>query len=824
MTSWPVLFRLWFVSILVFGLVISSIKVQATHALGAELTYEHVGNNEYKLRLSFYYDCNSSFTNIGHSIRINSSCYNDEIELDLLPPVEADPPFNQYLDDYEILLYCEASNCNGGTERGMREYVYEGTVTLPPCSDYTLVYAENARSGAIATVNNPDQDSIYVEAFLNNFDAPGNSSPKFDLPARPIICSGVLNTIYHTATDNDGDLLVYSLYAPMTSATTSVDYQSGYSATTPVMNNWFSFTNGVIEVEPTEQIITLLGIRVDEYRDGVHIGTVMRDIQVTVEEDCAVSPSGLFESDTLVGYDADSLIICTNDTVNIDIYLDSVVPGPNYFLTVGNLTEFPGAVFTTEPDPDNSGSVIGHFTWVPDLNNVGSETIVFQAYNDNCPIVDYSSFSYSFFYHDFILDPSTEQLGVACNDSVELSVQLENPIGVVHYEWPDGDSTATDWVGPGSYTVTVVDSLGCLGRDSYEVYVNNYPVANFTVDDLCLNESVQVEDLSINFAETGEVPLNLTSWSWDFGDGSDTVIGQTPTHMYSVSGIYEVTLVLENENNCLDTANVTLTVNPLTEFNLNAELACLGNPTQFENSSIPLTGSVVSWQWDFGDLGAISSDAEPQHIFSDVGMFETTLVATTDQGCVNDTIIEAIVVDEARAEFSVVTKPNCNKENLTLYFQNESVNATDYLWDFGEVTDTAVNPIYETPDEYGPFVTLVAYAYPDEGECSDTTTLDTTGLYLIVDFEDDTVFNVITPNGDGLNECLQPFWHENYSECYRLRIWDRWGMFIYDSDKVADGHCWPGTDRKGQPVSDGTFFFVAEVNNYSRSGSVMVKR
>ncbi|MFT6210946.1 MAG: hypothetical protein ACJATE_001575 [Bacteroidia bacterium] len=47
-------------------------------------------------------------------------------------------------------------------------------------------------------------------------------------------------------------------------------------------------------------------------------------------------------------------------------------------------------------------------------------------------------------------------------------------------------------------------------------------------------------------------------------------------------------------------------------------------------------------------------------------------------------------------------------------------------------------------------------------------------------------------------------------------------MFIYHSDDVNDGYCWPVTDRNGQSVSGGTFFFVAEVNSYSRSGSVYV--
>lgn len=815
---------LFFLSLTSFFLVSNDAK--ATHALGAELTYECLGNDEYLVRLTFYRDCNGniSINLIDTDVKINSSCFNTVLNLSLQPPTVYGPPFDQYLQDYEIPIYCEASNCGSGNLPGIQEIVYEGTVTLPPCDDYTFSYVEYARSEAIQTVINPEQDSIRVEAFLNNLFAPCNSSPQFDVPARGIICLNQPNTMIHTATDFDGDLLVYSLYAPLNGPNSSVVYSTGYTFNNPINNSNFDFAEGILDITPTEVSVSVLGVLVEEYRNGVLIGSVMRDFQVTVVTSCPQNPDGLFQLDTIIGYDADSIVVCTSDTISFDVILGNTLQGQNYFLEAGNLADFPGATFIVLPDPLVPGSVFGQFTWVPNLSNVNNQSLVFQAYDDNCPVVGFSNFTFTFYFENIVLDATVDQIGVACNDSTLLSVILDGPNGPVVYEWQDGSSDSSNWATVGSYTVVVTDSLGCTGTDAFEVYVNNEPVAQFSAPDVCFGETMVVNDQSYNYAEQGFVPLNLTNWDWDFGDGIGTSTDTLASYVYTQPGPYEISLLLTNENNCVDSFQFEVLVHPMAELDVVAYVTCIGLETQFSNNTQILSGSVTSWNWDLGHAGATSNEAEPQYNYPEVGAYDVTLSVQTDQGCESDTLIQAIVVEEAIANFTYVAEPNCGEENLFIYFTNESENATAYMWDYGTTSDTATNPIYSTPNSFGPFVTMVAYAEAGEGACSDTTTMDITDLFLIIDFDTINAGNVITPNADGFNDCLAPFWDESYEECYRLRIWDRWGMFIYDSDDITEGYCWPGADRKGQPVSDGTYFFVAEVNNYSRGGSVVVIR
>lgn len=803
--------------------VLSFEESEASHALGAELTYECLGNDLYRIRLAFYYDCNGT---VGPpespDIEIASSCFNTTIELELLPPPIIQPPFDQYLTPYEVPVYCEASSCGSGSLPGIKEFIYVDTLELPACDDYFLSFSLSNRSGAIQTIY-PSDIEIYVEAFLNSVEAPCNSSPQFDLPARGFICVDQDNLMVHTATDFDGDQIVYSLYAPLITATTAVSYIPPYTYLDPIGNNYLNMVDGLIDIWPTEQTVSLLGIKVEEYRNGVLIGSVMRDMQVSVLANCPQNPVGLFEHDGFSGADLDSIFICTADTFFLDVYLDSTLVGNNYTLQANNLSDFPGAVFYVESDSANPGSVIGHFSWSPDFQNVITQTLVFSAYDDNCPIVSYRNFTFTFHFRNLFLDATTEHVGVACNDSTLLEVILDEAVPPIVYLWQDATTEDAIWAEPGIYYVNVTDSLGCNSTDTFVVYLNNYPVADFTVSDVCLNQTMVINDLSTNYADVGITPLMLTDWNWDFGDDMGISVETEPTYTYSAPGNYDITLVIENENGCSDIFQYGVVVYPIPELDVTSNTACFGTVTQFVNNSQILAGQIVSWNWDFSDLGATSSEIAPEQTFSEIGSFQVELSATSDLGCETDTVIEVVVVEEALAAFSYVIEPDCEIENLRVYCTNQSERATAFLWDFGTYTDTITDPVYDTPDGSGPFITLIAYAEQGVAACSDTVMIDVTDMWLAIDFDSIPAGNVITPNEDGFNDCLAPFYHKAYQECYRLRIWDRWGRHVYDSDNEGpDGYCWYGTKQNGNRVSNGTFYFVAEVNAYVRAGYVIV--
>jgi gliding motility-associated-like protein len=86
------------------------------------------------------------------------------------------------------------------------------------------------------------------------------------------------------------------------------------------------------------------------------------------------------------------------------------------------------------------------------------------------------------------------------------------------------------------------------------------------------------------------------------------------------------------------------------------------------------------------------------------------------------------------------------------------------------------------------------------------------------------VHNVVTPNGDGLNDHWVIDCIENYPE-NKVEIFNRWGsrINIFTNYNNID-RFWKGTDENGQPIPDGTYYYVIKIPNAQTfSGWVLVR-
>jgi PKD repeat protein len=102
----------------------------------------------------------------------------------------------------------------------------------------------------------------------------------------------------------------------------------------------------------------------------------------------------------------------------------------------------------------------------------------------------------------------------------------------------------------GSYTVTLVvsSSGGCSSVVSKTVSVGSSPVAQFTSDTACAGSATHFTDQSVANA------ASIVSWNWNFGDPSsgtgNTSTLENPSHVFTSSGLYMVTLTVINSNLC----------------------------------------------------------------------------------------------------------------------------------------------------------------------------------------------------------------------------------------------------------------------------------
>ena len=94
---------------------------------------------------------------------------------------------------------------------------------------------------------------------------------------------------------------------------------------------------------------------------------------------------------------------------------------------------------------------------------------------------------------------------------------------------------------------------------------------------------------------------------------------------------------------------------PVVDFNVPTGICMPGGNASFDNTTTVADNSVLGYQWDFGD-GNTSTATDPAHVYSAVGSYNVTLVATSAFGCVDQRVkIVDGFFDKPIATFSVNT-------------------------------------------------------------------------------------------------------------------------------------------------------------------------
>ncbi len=211
----------------------------------------------------------------------------------------------------------------------LKKVVYSGVHTYSGPATFTMFVSYKVRSINVLNVPLSLITDIYAEAELvvSPFLS-GIKSPVFFDKPKINICRGVQNTIEHTAYDSDGDKLVYSLIPcrgefgnpimgyvyPSATSQFSIDPQTGFLTwNSPLQKGFFNYA-----------------VKVSKYRNGVFLGSVMRDILVNVLDCQPESPTLNAFSDTclIAGNTLNKTITATFsgiDTISLTAYGEPLV-------------------------------------------------------------------------------------------------------------------------------------------------------------------------------------------------------------------------------------------------------------------------------------------------------------------------------------------------------------------------------------------------------------------------------------------------------------------------------------------------------------------
>lgn len=202
--------------------------------------------------------------------------------------------------------------------------------------------------------------------------------------------------------------------------------------------------------------------------------------------------------------------------------------------------------------------------------------------------------------------------------------------GALNYQWDNGVVNGTAFApgSSGTYTVVGTDGNGCVNADQVDVIVEPAPAVNFAGDELfgCAPHTVTY---------TNSSPIG-TNCTWNFGDGTSMQGCGSVTHTYENSGLYDVTLTVENAAGCIGTTTFTnyieVTGPPIASFTADPMVTDINNTEiNFTNSS----SGGIDFTWDFGDNSGSVNTIDATHTYAndEPGEYVVTLIASNGPDC-----------------------------------------------------------------------------------------------------------------------------------------------------------------------------------------------
>jgi thermitase len=209
------------------------------------------------------------------------------------------------------------------------------------------------------------------------------------------------------------------------------------------------------------------------------------------------------------------------------------------------------------------------------------------------------------------------------------------------------------------------------------------------------------EPLVVSFSDASTSYDGITSWLWDFGDGS-TSREQKPTHTYIQEGVYAVSLTVTEADGDSDTENRTgyITVSdsaPRADFTAAPVSGDEPLVVSFSDVSTSCDG-IASWLWEFGD-GSTSTEQSPTHTYIEEGVYIVSLTVTEIDGDSDtESKTDYITVSDSRPRADFIATPLSGSEPLVVSFSDASTSydgITSWLWDFGDgSTSSEQNPTH----------------------------------------------------------------------------------------------------------------------------------
>jgi gliding motility-associated-like protein len=608
---------------LILCLLLWCLGARATHIVGGEIYYTCLGNNQYEITLKVYRDCingQAPFDNPAYLTIYDGA--------NLFSPYQN--PTLVDVDSVSVPVFISNPCLQAPPNICVREATYKYILTLPPnSSGYYIAYQRCCRNNSILNLISPgDQGSTYMCFVPPQNLANCNSSPRFNEFPPIALCADEELIFDHSATDPDGDVLVYELCDAYQGANTTdpyptlapappypfVNYGPGYSSGYPMPSSpaiQIDPNTGVLTVTPSQVGQYVVAVCVKEYRNGQLLSTNKRDFQFNVVN-C---------TSNVIAAIPDQTSFCLGRNVQ---FSNSSVNSTFYHWDFG----------LTNSTSDTSNLETPSFVYA----DTGVYTVTLIA-NPGWPCADTASLDYVVKeFLDAAIPPLNSQCLLGNNFNFQAGGVYQS---YSTFEWDFGPSAnpgVSVQKDPSGVTFTSADTFlvrltiesdGCYSSDSLEVMVYDNPIASFDFTPLTGCAPFQVNFSNSSFYEFG------LDYSWDFGEGGTSRMVE-PFHIFTNPGSYSISLQVISNFGCKDTVMataldmITVLPTPTALLQVDTNQASQFNPVfNFQDAS----SGAIDCRLEFSNGVNVDTCNLEYTFVGDTGQMVVKQIVVNDLGC-----------------------------------------------------------------------------------------------------------------------------------------------------------------------------------------------
>jgi gliding motility-associated-like protein len=382
------------------------------------------------------------------------------------------------------------------------------------------------------------------------------------------------------------------------------------------------------------------------------------------------------------------------------------------------------------------------------------------------------------------------------------------------YFWDFGDGTTSTladppphvFAQPGIYQVKhSITAMDNCGSDPYikTIRIGDRPTVSFAAADTCESLPPRLD------LQAGLDVGTIDQWAWEV-DGVSFSELQKPDFTGLAPGTHSVKLTATSDIGCVsDPYSADFVVRPAPRITMTAKDGCEDVPVSFSAIQGDVLTTVHTWDWDFGD-GTLSDREHADHVYARSGTYPVQLEVSATNGCTSkvdqDIFINRV---QAHAGNDTLVIPNTN-------FQLNGGGGAFYSWSpaTGLSNPDISDPVGKVSDDVTYHLTVKTI----EG-CTDTASLKVTV------FKGSAIYvpTAFTPNHDGLNDILKPYYIGIRSLSF-FTIFNRWGQKVFSTSDLNAG--WDGNFKSG-PVRDGSYVWVLKAvdiagKTYELKGNFML--